>query len=565
VKRLLGTLLPPLALLALVEAALRTAGVEVPRYTGLRNQAHYWVPVEVPGKPPGFVRAFPRPYAFRPEPVPLFVRDKPENGYRVFALGDSLAFGWPYEIGGFTDWLQARLGTMLPGRAVEVVNAGNPGWHSAETRTLMRECLEQKADLLVWMAGDSEHVPENTSRLRDEIRGSWLGPLRERILQLRVICLLARVAPSFASQRVFMSERGSRDELPCFGEEIELVKQRYRENVAGIVADARAAGVAIVLCTLPRNLRTPPDTSFHSEAVRNDPEARARFERLYQSALDDLEAGRLEDAVARLLEAGRIDASPAKLHFALGRAYEKLARVEPARAAFLEAIERDGCPNRPQEWIEQAIRRTAAEQKVPLVDLERIFHEAGAMGMAGPELLMDNVHPNLAGHQRIAEELLKAFDRELGVPLDWSRDAPLKRYQIELGLPRYEAMLAARRQAIEGMKDAVERTLGTHAWRRAREDAERVLREMPKDYENVGALGVLEAVSGDLARGKALIEQAMHNDAYVNVSFYVHAKLSSSWERVFLRAGIDMDAVEARFTPNELRVVDNRLFRGSRR
>ena len=55
----------------------------------------------------------------------------------------------------------------------------------------------------------------------------------------------------------------------------------------------------------------------------------------------------------------------------------------------------------------EAMRTVAEEEKVPLVDITRLFHDYGkAEGSQTDDLLLDGVHPNEKGHQLIAEALL---------------------------------------------------------------------------------------------------------------------------------------------------------------
>jgi len=259
----------PLAFLLLLEGGLAVAGVHVPRYTGFQDQGAYWVPCQVKGRPAGYDRVFPRNYRKFPEPLPLFVRDKPANGWRVFVLGESSVKGLPYETGCFTDWLRLRATAMLPGRRVEVVNAGNVGWHATDIRNLAQECLEHEPDLLVWMVGHNEFTPHNVLTLRREVEHPVQHALRCAVSRLRTAQWLSRYLPALRPPREAVFDHLQSDERPCYGPELALLKQRFREATAGVVADAQAAGVPIVLCTMVRNLRdSPPSYSAFSDATR---------------------------------------------------------------------------------------------------------------------------------------------------------------------------------------------------------------------------------------------------------------------------------------------------------
>ncbi|HKD99908.1 MAG TPA: hypothetical protein VKE69_02765, partial [Planctomycetota bacterium] len=84
--RMALALLAPLAFLGLVEAVLAVAGVDALRYP--QGLDRYWV-LNTELRPPGYQRFQPRSRKQFPEAVPIFLRDKPANGFRVFVLGES--------------------------------------------------------------------------------------------------------------------------------------------------------------------------------------------------------------------------------------------------------------------------------------------------------------------------------------------------------------------------------------------------------------------------------------------------------------------------------------------
>ncbi|HKE01766.1 MAG TPA: SGNH/GDSL hydrolase family protein [Planctomycetota bacterium] len=558
-KKVAFALLPPLGVCAAAEIALRAAGVPAPRYVGY--PARYWVSSAEPGKPPGWVRATPRTFRYAPEPKPLFLRDKPANGLRVFFLGDSLAFGWPYEIGGSSDWLRVRLVSRHPDRRVEVVNAGNPGWHAAETRVLLQECLERQADVVVWMAGNSEFTPENMARLDEELDRRPAAAVRSALLDLRIVTLLGRVAPAFATRRVFLAENLASAGIPCHRAPLARVTERFRRSVLGAVADARAAGARIVLCTLPRNVRrASPHTSVFSAELRDDPERRARFDEAFTAGELALASVDGEGALAALERARAIDASPAKLHHALGRALELLGRRDAANAAYREAVERDGCPTRVPEAFEDAIRSVAAEERVPLVDLERVFDAACAEGLAGNELLTDNAHPNLEGHELVAAHLIACFERDLG--LGGTRpEPPRDRLALDMGFPGYHEYLIARGACVSATTGFVRGSGDAEARGHAAASADLVLRATPEDWEVVATRGVLDLLDGRREQGRERLDRALHRDAFVLLNTVVQARTDPAWERLLRAADIDVDELEASIPASARIVIENRIAR----
>jgi lysophospholipase L1-like esterase len=554
----------PLLFVALTEVVLALGGVRVPAYAGLPpGVSDYWIPWEQAGKPAGYQRAFPRRYRFRPEPMPVFLREKPSNGYRVFVLGESSVEGTPYELGTFCDWLQLRLTAMLPGRAVEVVNTGNPGWHATEIRTLLQECLRHGPDAIVWMVGHNEMVPQNVQNLRNEIEHPWKTAVYSGVRRLRISSLLTQLGLTRPEARIVIHGQGELTARRCVGAELPLLQARFREATEGAVLDALRGETPIVLCTLPRNLRTyPPSVSVHREDFVKDPGKLQAWRLAVQKARQVLdERGSPSVAVEYLTRAEKWDDTPAELHFLMGCALERIGKSEDAVARYRKALDNEGCPMRAQPWVEAAIREVAGRHRTPLVDLERVFDQSARLGLAGDELICDNVHPNLDGHERIADEILRIFESSLGIPLDRSRDVTGEAGRKAIGLDIYRRFEATRSECVSNLRRVLETGKLDELYRSTRDQCESVLKLQPEQWEVSAALGMLKALSGDPCNGKRLVESAMARDEYVLTSYIFYHKTQPPFRIVLDKAGVDIAAAERNLTPGQRTQLQNRLQR----
>ena len=95
---------------------------------------------------------------FRDDPAP---REKQPGEYRVIAVGDSCTFG--DGVAGaqtYANVLESLLRQALPGRPVQVINAGVPGYTSFQVRRyLERELWRWQPDLVVVYVGFNDFVP----------------------------------------------------------------------------------------------------------------------------------------------------------------------------------------------------------------------------------------------------------------------------------------------------------------------------------------------------------------------------------------------------------------------
>ncbi len=69
------------------------------------------------------------------------------------------------------------------------------------------------------------------------------------------------------------------------------------------------------------------------------------------------------------------------------------------------------CPSRILEPMNEAVIEIADATDTPLVDVRKLFEEQSEGRIPGGYLLVDHVHPSIAGHRLIAEALIDELIR----------------------------------------------------------------------------------------------------------------------------------------------------------
>lgn len=362
---------------------------------------------------------------FRPVRI---VESKPAGTLRVIVLGESTAYG--LYVGGdaafaarLADGLRERAG----GRAVEVVNLGCAGFASDRVAALLPRVLELAPDLVVVVAGHNEMLgghegpaSELTPALRLRARlvsasslFAWWNHLLSRTLRRleadevreEVAALAAGEIPTYVPEAVPGSAR-----RPPDAEYRARAALRYAANVARMLALARAAHVPILFAVPAANLRSPPGLSAHADGFA----AAADFDADLRAGRALLEAGKPEPALERLDAAVALSPDHAGARYARGEALRALGRDDEARAAYREAVDRDVRTHRITSPVEQALLDTLRAERADFVDLRPLFQAEIDDASAGA-LFIDHVHPTAQGHARIAEALLPAAARGLGL------------------------------------------------------------------------------------------------------------------------------------------------------
>ncbi len=383
-----------------------------------------------------------RVYETRPEKLAFFnsqrfLATKPEDGYRVFALGGSTTAGRPYDDRvAFPRWLELYLEEADPSRTWEVVNAGAISYASYRAALLMRELVRYEPDLFVIYTGHNEfleersyseiiHQPEAVKRLR-----MWLSGFRFAALARRALAGGGEDGSPDGEEDGGNQEPGGGGEITTLAPEVtarldswggleryerddELTRSvvaHFENNLRRMVRLARANGAEVVLVEPVANVADfSPFKSQPGPGV--DAETAARVAALVEQGRQRLEAGDPGAAVSLLEQAVAADERYAEAWFRLGRALLAAGRPADAYDALIRAKDEDVAPLRALEPLVAAVARVAADEGVPLVplrtDLEEESRNRHGHAALGDEYLLDHVHPDVPVHARLAAAVLE--------------------------------------------------------------------------------------------------------------------------------------------------------------
>jgi len=357
---------------------------------------------------------------FRPD---WFAATKGADEFRIFCLGGSTVQGRPFAIEtSFTTWLEMNLRAADPRRQWEVVNCGGISYASYRLVPILAEVLGYEPDLIVLYAGHNEFLEDREyGHIRDMPRAvAWLW---ERVARMRTYNLLREGYLHLAGA----SQAAPPDGRPILGPETDAmldyrdglsryhrdekwrrdVIEHFRYNMGRMVQMARAAGVAVILMNPVCNLRdSPPLKSQHRDGLT--PEQRRRWECLCREAESRLGSD-VRAAIRLLRQALTIDDQHAGLHYSLAKCHDAVGETDQARQEYMRAKELDVCPLRILEPMNDAIVRLARRTGTPLVDVWDLAAQHSRDGIPGGYLLIDHVHPTIAGHRLIADAVMEAL------------------------------------------------------------------------------------------------------------------------------------------------------------
>jgi tetratricopeptide (TPR) repeat protein len=343
-----------------------------------------------------------------------FLADKPTDGLRLFCLGGSSSWGFPWgaEVA-FTSIIGEAVAASHPGLRVEAVNASGISYALHRMNIVADELAGYKPDVFLVYEGHNEFIEpaffeqlKHRSPVRNRVE-YWLAHSRVYSLMWFGSEKLKRRQPLNPQE---LDADVQRDQTRTFSqvEKAEIIAE-FRWRLERLVHRAQAAGVKVVLATVPCNLR---EWSPEGSAIENvNDEDSKKWERSFLSGKKRLSARDWAGACADLEQAARIAPGHAETQFLLGKAYEAGNRWDDARLAYQRACDADAKPIRRLSGMNDAIRSVAQESGALLVDADKIFEQHSEHGLVGFNLIEDYVHPTRAGHELIAWYIWQAMEQ----------------------------------------------------------------------------------------------------------------------------------------------------------
>ncbi len=357
-----------------------------------------------------------RQWYFSPESFPV---RKSGKAFRIFVLGGSTVQGEPYTSRtSFTTWLELQLRATDPSRDWDVVNCGGISYASYRLAPILEECLAYQPDLFILCIGHNEFLEDRTRAEVREIPGAvrqtHVTMSEWRSYRMLQWCLGRSTPRSSADTVVMPTEvtarldfRRGMEKFQRDPEGRQAIVEHYGQNLRGMLTKARAASVPVILMQPSSNLADcPPFKSEHAPLL--SPASRQAWEQHVRQAHECYSTS-LPQAVEHLEAATTLDPEFAQTWYELGQCYDRQGDYPRARAAFVEARDRDICPLRMLTPLEAELRAAATDFDVPLINAHDLLERQSPSGILGSFLLVDHVHPSICGHQLLANALADEF------------------------------------------------------------------------------------------------------------------------------------------------------------
>ena len=219
----------------------------------------------------------------------VFLREKPENAFRIFVLGASTTESFPYGYNGmFSLVIRDMLADVLPDRHIEVVNLGITATNTYTLYDQTREILKAEPDAILIYSGQNEYYgalgvasSEMIGRNPSFVRATMILYRYRTYLMLRdgIGWVMNRLsgydmhdAPGTLMQRLAQQHA-----IPLDSELYEAGKRQYASNLEKILQRYSDHGIPVFISSLVSNLKDHPP--FYSVEIEDHPSAIEIFER----------------------------------------------------------------------------------------------------------------------------------------------------------------------------------------------------------------------------------------------------------------------------------------------
>ena len=348
-----------------------------------------------------------------------FRKIKEAGTLRIFVLGESTTIGYPYfHNGSFHRWLQYRLMRSFPDRKVELINLSLTAVNSYTVLGFAREVVHYAPDAVLIYTGHNEYYGALGVGSTNRLGGSpWLINTLLRLRQLRIVQLLTqgwrkigRVFSPAASatgktrMELMVGDQQIVHGSPLFSRGI----RQFETNMDATLDIFHRYGIPVFFSNLVSNLKDQrPFISVGSTTPDADT----------ANALSDFAMGR------RAWDHGDFSA----------------AKRDYSRAQEMDAL-RFRAPSRINEIIAALCSKY---DNVHLVDTRAAFEAASDHGIIGHSLLLEHVHPNLAGYALMSDAFYRALRQQGLIPAPPAKEMNFPQLLANMPLTRVDSLSGA--------------------------------------------------------------------------------------------------------------------------
>lgn len=345
----------------------------------------------------------------------FFRKDKKPGTLRIFVLGSSTAFGFPYMYNGaFPRMLSYRLQRNSPELNIEMVNLSITAINSYAILDMARELPKYQPDAVLIYAGQNEYHGTlgvaSSSKFGNSpfLTNLFIFSKHSRLMQLIYNTVYAPKKAEIATDfnLTLMERLASGQQIPYGSDKYKIGIQQFESNIAKVADIFSSQKIPVFIGTLVTNKRGIHPFVSNLTKTKNT----AEWNQLYDAAKQVLEKRDTLKALESFKAASKIDSTFAECQFQLGEISYSGGDFMAAKKYYTNAKELDNLRFRAPEVFNDIIKKIpSGRQKIYITDVAAAFETASPHGIVGKELMLEHVHPNLHGYYLMADTYYKSI------------------------------------------------------------------------------------------------------------------------------------------------------------
>jgi len=352
-----------------------------------------------------------------------FLKEKPDNGFRVFVLGASTTVGFPYyHNGSLSRMLKYHLQINNPDKHVEVINLSLTAVNTYTILDFVKKLPKYKPDLVILYTGHNEFYGAlgvgSTSSLANNpaIVRTYIELQKFRTFQLviNLVNQFRNVDPELVDlSKTLMRRMTGGKNIPFQSKLYKQGIRQYRQNIDKIFKALDENNIPAIIGTLVSNLKDQQPLATQCSYKKS-----TKITVKNQNSFDSLAA--LKKHIQNLKAAIKKDSLCGELYYWLGKHQYSLGMYEKAKENFRMAKELDQLRFRAPSVFNEILRQKAEKYNIALADINKIFEEESEKGIIGEELMLEHVHPRLTGQYLMARTYYNQIKNTSAIQKDTS-------------------------------------------------------------------------------------------------------------------------------------------------
>lgn len=355
----------------------------------------------------------------------LFRKEKKENTFRIFCLGESSMFGVPYQMtANIPGLLRRQLRNAYPEKEIEVINWGASAINSNVILDLSYSLVQFKPDLIcVYMGHNEFYGPEGIGATILERHLPFLIPLKYLIRDLRLVKVLTRLLSRKGDVPIdenLMQQVSEGSKVRLESGDAKWVFESYERNLTKLVEFWKENSVPVLVSDVSSNMMFPP---FVYDELPTG---------VAQAIRGKYHEGKYDEVIQLLGDLDRRFPGNAFVQFWLGKTLEKVRRWNDARIHLAMARDYDLLKFRAPLQINLIIRDVCKKEQVPFLSTDSLFAVLSPNDIPGDQLFWEHLHPKVNGYYAIARLFTQSIIQNHLVPgVEGSTARPIMPYNLD--------------------------------------------------------------------------------------------------------------------------------------